>query len=107
MEKLKFVKIKSISVSTPKDIYHLTVKNNHNYFGNNLCLHNCGYTGDLGVKVYNVGPTPVTILKGERYAQIAVFEKPRYRIVELDDERFETFKQSQKRGDKGFGSSGK
>jgi len=66
-----------------------------------------GYTGDLGVKIYNVGNEDVTILKGERYAQIAVIPKPSYNIVELDDNNFEALKQKQQRGDKGFGSSGK
>lgn len=65
-----------------------------------------GYTGDLGVKIYNVGNTDVLIEKGERYAQIAVLPKPQYTIVELDDEKFEEFKAKQARGDKGFGSSG-
>ena len=66
-----------------------------------------GYTGDLGVKVYNVGDVDVTIEKGERYAQIAVVEKPQYSIVEIEDNNWETFKKSQQRGDGGFGSSGK
>ena len=66
-----------------------------------------GYTGDLGIKIYNVGPTPVTIEKGERYAQIAVIPIPEYEIIELDDTEFESVKSRQGRGDKGFGSSGK
>jgi dUTP pyrophosphatase len=66
-----------------------------------------GYTGDLGVKIYNVGQKEVIIEEGERYAQIAVIEKPRYEIVELDDEKFGLLKALQGRGDKGFGSSGK
>jgi dUTP pyrophosphatase len=66
-----------------------------------------GYTGDLGVKIYNVGDTDVTIEKGERYAQIAVVPKPKYSIIELNDEEFEVFKTSQARGDGGCGSSGK
>ena len=66
-----------------------------------------GYTGDLGVKVYNLGNTDVVIEEGERYAQIAVVEKPEYEIVEVGDETFEVLKQKQLRGDKGFGSSGK
>jgi dUTPase len=49
----------------------------------------------------------VTIEKGERYAQIAVIEKPQYEIVELEGDNWETFKKSQQRGDGGFGSSGK
>jgi dUTP pyrophosphatase len=66
-----------------------------------------GYTGNLGVKIYNVGDTDVTIEEGERYAQIAVIKKPKYEIIELNDDEFEELKLSQMRGDKGFGSSGK
>lgn len=66
-----------------------------------------GYTGDLGVKIYNVGKKDVIIEEGERYAQIAVLEKPLYEIVELDTEKFKLLKSLQGRGDKGFGSSGK
>ncbi len=66
-----------------------------------------GYTGNLGVKIYNIGEDNVVIKKGERYAQIAVIQKPQYQLVELNDEEFEVFKQKQERGDKGFGSSGK
>jgi len=107
MKDLKFVKIKSITRSEPKDIYHLTVKNNHNFFGNRLCLHNCGYTGDLGIKVYNVGKTDVVIEKGERYAQVAVIEKPDYQIQELTEEQWVEFQSKQERGNKGIGSTGK
>lgn len=66
-----------------------------------------GYTGDLGIKIYNVGKEDVTILKGERYAQVAVIQKPEYEIVELDDHAFLHLKREQQRGDQGFGSSGK
>jgi dUTP pyrophosphatase len=66
-----------------------------------------GYTGPLGVKVYNVGKEDVTIEAGERYAQIAVIPKPTYSIKELNDEEFKEFEIRQKRGKGGFGSSGK
>jgi len=66
-----------------------------------------GYTGDLGIKIYNLGDEDVTIEAGERYAQIAVFEKPLYELIEINDEEFEKLKARQNRGDKGFGSSGK
>ena len=66
-----------------------------------------GYTGPLGVKVYNVGKEDVVIEKGERYAQIAVIPKPDYEIVEINEEMFEAIKENQGRGDSGFGSSGK
>lgn len=66
-----------------------------------------GYTGDLGVKIYNVGKEDVVIEEGERYAQIAVIKKPEYEIIELNDEEFNELKSKQNRGDGGFGSSGK
>ena len=66
-----------------------------------------GYTGPLGVKIYNLGDFDATIEKGERYAQIAVIPIPEYQIVELNDVEFDLLKTSQLRGDKGFGSSGK
>lgn len=66
-----------------------------------------GYTGNLGVKVYNLGTEPITINEGERYAQITVLPRPNYSIQELNDEEFEEMKLLQSRGDGGFGSSGK
>lgn len=65
-----------------------------------------GYTGNLGVKIYNLCDFDITIEEGEKYAQIAVIEKPDYQIIELNNEQFETLKSNQSRGDKGFGSSG-
>lgn len=64
-----------------------------------------GYTGDFGIKIYNLGETDVLIKKGERYAQVAVIEIPEYSIQELNDEQFELLKQKQLRGDGGFGST--
>jgi dUTP pyrophosphatase len=66
-----------------------------------------GYTGDLGIKVYNLSDNDIIIKKGERYAQVAVIEKPKYKIIELQTEDFEKLKEGQLRGDKGFGSSDK
>jgi len=66
-----------------------------------------GYTGNLGIKIYNVGDTDVLIEKGERYAQVAVIPKPDYEVVELNDEQFEALKSVQLRGSGAFGSSGK
>jgi len=66
-----------------------------------------GYTGDFGVKIYNLGNKDVIIEKGERYAQVAVIEIPSYDIIELNENEFNTLKQSQIRGERGIGSSGK
>ena len=66
-----------------------------------------GYTGPLGVKIYNVGKVDVTIEKGERYAQVAVIPKPEYSIIEVSKLQFEYIESNQGRGSAGFGSSGK
>jgi dUTP pyrophosphatase len=66
-----------------------------------------GYTGDLGVKIFNVGDSDIKIEAGERYAQIEVLKIPTYSIIELDEEQFNNLVEKQHRGEGGFGSSGK
>ena len=76
---MKFTKIKSIKKVEGEEIYHLKIKNNHNFFGNNLLLHNCDYysntgnDGNIGVCLRNLNNNPVKIEKGERIAQ-CIFE---------------------------------
>jgi ribonucleotide reductase alpha subunit len=41
MEKIKKIKIKRINIVKNEDVYDLTVKNNHNFFANNILVHNC------------------------------------------------------------------
>lgn len=80
-------------------------------FKYNLLPHygviDAGYTGDLGVKIFNVGDTDIEIAAGERYAQIEVLKRPNYSIIELDEEQFNKLVEKQHRGEMGFGSSGK
>jgi len=66
-----------------------------------------GYTGDLGIKVYNLGEIDYVVNKGDRYAQILVLPRPSFKIEELDEHGFEHLAVKQLRGDKGFGSSNK
>lgn len=42
MEKYKKIKIKQINVITNDDVYDINVKKNHNFFANNILVHNCG-----------------------------------------------------------------
>ena len=54
---MKFSKVKSIVKVESEPIYHLTVKKNHNFIANNLCVHNCDYRGELKVilhKTFNM-----------------------------------------------------
>lgn len=61
----------------------------------------CGYTGSIVVKLYNLGTEPYTFHKGDKIAQIVIqpYLAPELEIV---DELGET-----ERGQQGFGSSGK
>lgn len=58
-----------------------------------------GYRGDLGVKLYNDGPSHVTILKGQGCAQFVIFE-----MIDCEVAFTEEIEESE-RGKKGFGSS--
>lgn len=42
MEKIKIKRIKSVSISKKEDVYDITTKKNHNFFGNNTLVKNCG-----------------------------------------------------------------
>ena len=97
---MKFCKIKKISKSKSKPVYHLTVEKNHNFIANNLCVHNCGYRGEICCLMINHGQQAYMFKKGRKVAQavIAKVEHPNIEVVEeLSDS---------KRGDGGFGSTG-
>jgi len=98
---MKFEKITNITTIPNEDVYFMHVKNNHNFFGNGVCLHNCGYRGSLNVLIYNFGKNDHTFEIGDRVAQMKV-EKVWPSTVEFIDDVVDS-----KRGDKGLGSSGK
>lgn len=64
-----------------------------------------GYTGVIGIKLYNLGDEDIIIHKGDRYAQMTVHHKERVNMLVLDDKEFESFSKDQCRGARGFGSS--
>ena len=97
---MKYVKIKSIKHAPNSDVYHLSVAKNHNFFANNICVHNC-YRGSLGVKLYNYSDVPYEVKKGDRIAQMVFYPVVEPHIGWLDE------KVDTERNEKGFGSSGK
>lgn len=80
-------------------------------FKKSLLLHSGivdgGYTGDFGVKVMNHTKYPVTINKGEYFAQVVVHKKPQIFFEELNPSQWAKYEETQQRGSGGFGSSGK
>lgn len=65
---MKTSKIKKIT-SRIKQTYDITVSNNHNFFCNNHLIHNCGYTGEIQVILFNTTKDSVKIIKGQKIAQ--------------------------------------
>jgi len=98
---MRFCKIKSIVAVDTKPIIHLTVEKNHNFFGNNLCLHNCGYRGEIGVILINHGNKDFEIKAGDKIAQMVICKFESVDIKEV----LETSETS--RSANGFGSSDK
>jgi dUTPase len=98
---MKYTKIEKIEKTSPMDIYHLTVKNNHNFFGNNLCLHNCGYRGEIQFtfnKTQGVHSHSYNV--GDRIGQILILPYPQINFVEAD------ILGDSVRGNGGFGHTG-
>lgn len=66
-----------------------------------------GYCGDFSIKVFNRTAFPISINKGEYFAQVIVLEKPKFSFKELNEQEWNEYEQRQLRGSGGFGSSGK
>ena len=95
-----------------KDPFYMMVHTRSSIgFNNEIICHpgiiDAGYTGILGIKLYNLGDKPFTIKEGERYAQITIHRKHNVEMVELNDSEFREYEKSQLRGNNGFGSSSK
>jgi dUTPase len=101
---MKFEKVKEIVSVGKKNLYHLTVRKNHNFFGNNICLHNCGYRGEIKIILANFDKIPHTIKHGDRIAQGVVC--PVYGEGNLTLEKVNELSETI-RNDNGFGSTGK
>lgn len=63
-----------------------------------------GYTGSIVVKLYNHSTVPYTVQRGDKISQLVVVPVL-YEDVEITEEPFG--QEQGKRGDKGFGSSGR
>jgi len=101
----------NITIDQVQNYYMKIALRSSKGFKEDLICHpgivDAGYTGNFGVKVYNMSNYPIYINKGEKYAQVTVHEKPHYILLEIDDEQYEKLKSKQLRGDKGFGASNK
>lgn len=99
---MRLVKINKITKSQ-NNTYDITVENDHNFFANNMLIHNCDYTGNIKVLLYNVGEYPYEVQIGDKIAQAVM--QPVYKIYmqEIDEMPIEKTERDQN----GFGSSGR
>lgn len=102
-----------VRFSIPEDQpYYMTVHLRSSFgFKKSLLPHagiiDSGYCGNFSIKVMNHTKFPVTINKGEYFAQILVHKKPQIFFEELNPSQWAKYEESQQRGSNGFGSSGK
>jgi|688.fasta_scaffold19169_7 deoxyuridine 5'-triphosphate nucleotidohydrolase len=97
---MKFVKIKNKTTHNER-CYDLTVENNHNFFCNDVLVHNCDYRGEIKVILLNTGDEEFIVNKGDRIAQL-VFSRVFRGIFQPTNSLSSTT-----RGSGGFGSTGK
>lgn len=102
-----------IRFSIPDDQpYYMTVHMRSSYgfkqgIQNHIGIIDSGYSGDFGIKVMNHTKSPVTIMKGDYFAQVLVHKKPQIFFEELNSSQWAKYEETQLRGSNGFGSSGK
>lgn len=68
------------------------------------------YTGNLDVKVYNLGIDGMIINEGDKFAQVEVLKLQNYELTEISQSEFENIQsklETTGRGTKGWGSTGK
>lgn len=92
-------KIKSIKKIEDGKTYDISVKKNHNFFCNDILVHNCDYRGSIGIVLMNTGRMDFTVAKGMRIAQ-AVLNK----VEQIEWQLVEELKETE-RGEGGFGST--
>lgn len=67
----------------------------------------CDYTGTIKVILINLGQEPVCVQRGERIAQLVIAPVKRVVLVETETLPMETLGEDVRRGEGGFGSTGR
>lgn len=99
-----------IKISFPEGFGAIVSNRSSNGYKKNMLVYpgviDSGYTGELKVKVYNMGNIPYKINKGDKFAQIVIQQSyTNFEINEIDEEFFNKTDIGLRKS-KGFGSSG-
>lgn len=95
---MKYLKIKKIEPARSEPVYHLTVEKNHNFFANDLLVHNCGYRGEIKFRFKHI-PNTAMYQVGDRVGQLIIVPYPTIELDEVSE------LSSTERNDGGFGST--
>ena len=101
MEIIKKTRIKKINVISNENVYDITVKDNHNFFANNILVHNCGEiplaAGDacrlLSFNLYSYVDNPFTqdaklnIEKLSKHAKLSI--KLMDNMIDIENEKID------------------
>lgn len=72
---------------------------NHNLISEGVI--DCGYTGSIKVKLYNLGMNPHRFNAGDKITQLVILPIPEVNLIQVDK------LEDTERGDNGFGSTGR
>lgn len=97
---MKYSKIIKKTKIESEPVYHITVEENHNFFANKHCVHNCQFRGEIKVILHNTSNVMFKVEKGMRIAQMVINKLPLIEYIEVDKLSDTT------RGKNGFGSTG-
>ena len=69
-------------------------------------LIDCGYTGELGIHLFNIGTQPTKICPGDKIAQFVMIPIGKSTVEALSEEEYWKRNGGSERGTGGFGSTG-
>ena len=101
MENIKKTRIRKINIISNEDVYDITIKDNHNFFANNILVHNCGEiplaAGDacrlLSFNLYSYVDNPFTqdaklnVEKLSKHAKLSI--KLMDNMIDLENEKID------------------
>jgi len=74
MKNIKRIKIKKINIVKNEDVYDLTVTDNHNFFANNILVHNCAEIPLSGQDSCRLGSINLSSFVKNPYTEFAEFD---------------------------------
>jgi dUTP pyrophosphatase len=98
-----------LGCNIPKEFYLRLNDRSGNGIKKNLKIHqgiiDSGYTGEITIKVWNLGNEDITLKAGDGICQVELLKRNRTSHFEITKEEWDEYCASSKRGTNGFGST--